>query len=73
LFCSPGWPQTHNLHASAFWVLGLQVWTTIPGYFSLLKSFEDNALFLEVKSTLKGWLFSLNNGVKIIVCNWLFS
>jgi hypothetical protein len=30
--CTPGWPRTHNPPASAFWVLGLQVWTTMLGF-----------------------------------------
>jgi hypothetical protein len=29
--CIPDWPQTHDLPASAFHVLGLQVCVTMPG------------------------------------------
>jgi hypothetical protein len=29
--CSPEWPRTQDPHASASWVLGLQVCTTMPG------------------------------------------
>jgi hypothetical protein len=31
--CSPGWPQICNPPASAYWVLGLQMFTTIPSQY----------------------------------------
>jgi hypothetical protein len=31
LLCSPGWPQTHDPHASDSRVLGLQACTIMPG------------------------------------------
>jgi hypothetical protein len=39
LLYSPGWPWTHSHSASVSWVLGLQLFTTMPGclfYFVLL-------------------------------------
>lgn len=34
LLCSPGWPKTHNYLAAAFWILGLQVYTSTPSWLS---------------------------------------
>jgi hypothetical protein len=37
LLCSPGWSWNHDSPALASWVLGLQVWATIPNLESTLK------------------------------------
>jgi hypothetical protein len=44
--CIPGWPKTHDPHASASWVLRLQVCTTITGTCLILENWEFIALSL---------------------------
>jgi hypothetical protein len=67
--CSPGWPQTHDPLASTSQGLGLQAWTTMPGFCFWIIGCDVNCIrYYNQNNVIRG--FKKANFKNIVYCHF---